>query len=101
MYVQVELGVPDLVHALDQRPSFLLSEGVPVAVDIVTGIVMVQERRIRSRPRGVDGFLVPRLHRVDSVRVDCRDDEDDGLATYKRLRRSGRCCQPVGKSHRG
>ena len=59
MNVVDDLRVPDVVERVDGQLRFDLGEGVPVAVIVVAGVVVVELGRFRSFGRGAEGSVVP------------------------------------------
>ena len=86
--IVMNLRMPALEHPVDEQPRLLLGERVPVAVQVVADVVVIEERRLRPQPRRSERRLVPLLHRVDAVGIDGRHDQEDHLVADPGPRRS-------------
>src|SRR6185369_13232266 len=63
------LRMPDVVNLIDSELRLDLREGVPVAVVIVTGVLVIELWRIRAFERCAECFVVPGFDDVYAVRV--------------------------------
>ena len=61
MYVVDDLRMPDVVNLVDGELRFDLRERIPVAVVIVTGVLVIELGRIGAFERRAECFVVPVL----------------------------------------
>jgi hypothetical protein len=69
MNVVDDLRMPDVVNLVDSDLRFDLRERIPVAIVIVTGVLVIELRRIGAFERRAECFVVPVFDDVDAVRI--------------------------------
>src|SRR5215472_8201058 len=95
-----DLRVPDVVSLVYGHLGLDLSKGIPIAVVVVTGVVVIELRGAGSFAGGSQGLVVPLFHDVNAIRVERRHQQDNAvvkdLASFRRAIRR----QPVCNIHR-
>ncbi len=100
--IEEELGVPVAVHEAVERPALRLRQIDEVAVVVVPGVAVVQERRLRPLVRRPQPLPIPRDRGLLAVGVERGHDQQDHAVEPLRLRaplRGGG--EPVRQQQRG
>ena len=69
MNVVDDLWMPDVVNLVYCDSCLVLSEGIPVAIVIVSSIFMIELGRLSAFIRRAEGFVVPVLNNVNAIRI--------------------------------
>ena len=83
VHVVHDLRVPTLVDVAHGEPRFLLREHVPVAVVVVAGVGVVEQRRRGSLVARAELLRVPLAHQVRAVGVVRGDHEQHRLGQHR------------------
>ena len=75
VYVVGDVRAPGVVDMLDDEPGLLLGEHEPIAVVVVSGVLVIEVRRNRTLEMGSDGYVVPVLDAHQAVGVHAGDEE--------------------------
>ena len=76
MDVVHDLRVPDVVNLIDRDLRLDLGEGIPVAVVIVTNVLVIKLRRIGALEGSAERFVVPVFNDVDAVGIEGRHEQN-------------------------
>ncbi len=95
-----DLRVPHVVDRVHDELRLHLGEGVPVAVVVVPGVMMVQLGGIGAFGWGAEGTVVPAGDDRDAIGVERRDQPEDHVVEYGPGRQAGVAREPV-REHRG
>src|ERR1700678_3555782 len=87
--------MPWIDNLLHREPGLYLSEGAPVAVVIMPHIVMPQNNRADPFVWRAEVFLVPVANDSLAIRVQRRDQHDDGVLQNSANAGCGPCRQLV------
>src|SRR5688572_18454451 len=79
MYVVNDMRMPDVVDLVDSKLRLDLRERVPVAIVIVTYILVIKLRRLGSFIRRAERLVIPVLDDVDAVGIERWHEEDDRI----------------------
>ena len=67
---------------IDSDLGFDLREGVPVAIVIVPGVLVVNRRRLAAFVRCAQRLVVPVLHNVHAIGIQRWHQQDDRVLEY-------------------
>ena len=70
MNVVDDLRMPNVVNLIDRELCLDLREGIPVAIVIVTRVLVIELRRISTFERRAECFVVPVLDDVYAVGIE-------------------------------
>jgi len=79
--VQIEddLRMPDVVELGDGEARFSLREEIPVAVEVVAGVLVAEPRRRRALERRAQGLSVPAGDQVQAIGIERGHEQKDGV----------------------
>jgi hypothetical protein len=79
MDVVDDLRMPDVVNFVDGELRLDLGERVPVAVVVVTDVLVIELGRLGAFELCAKCFVVPVFDDVDAVGIQAGDEQDDGV----------------------
>src|ERR1700752_499401 len=101
MNVMNYLWMPNIVDLVYSELRLYLRECVPIAVVIVTGIFVIELRRVSSFVRSAECLVVPVLDDIDAIGIKRRDQKNNCVVEYFLNCRIIRRCQLICDEHTG
>ena len=95
-----DLRVPHVVQRVYGELSLHLCEGVPVAIVVVAGVVVVQLRRLAALGGRSQGAVIPFGHDRHAVGIERRDEPENHVVEDRPGRGARVGGEPVGQQHR-